>query len=157
MVLYVVSELDFEPRVIQTLLHDKQVRLWRAKYISDESVHNQSGEIIQVNGEAGTILIFSQNIWHKLPSFKKPGREVLWFKYFPERIRSFAVNHLYKQSVLSNLTKDQLSIYCIGKRINIKKGIMQLGANNFESGEHKISNIRMLLYYLRFYLIKLFR
>lgn len=38
MVLYVVSELNFEPRVIQTLLHDKQVRLWRAKYISDEAV-----------------------------------------------------------------------------------------------------------------------
>tara|TARA_A100001015_G_scaffold148488_1_gene164692 strand:+ start:337 stop:1197 length:861 start_codon:yes stop_codon:yes gene_type:complete len=128
-----------------------------AKYITDEAIKNQSGEIIQVNGEAGTILIFSQNIWHKLPSFKKPGREVLWFKYFPERIRYFAVNHLYKQSVLSKLTKDQLAIYCVGEKINFKKGITQLGSNTFESGEHKISNFRMLLYYLRFYLISLFR
>ena len=116
-----------------------------------------SSEIIQAYGGPGTILIFNQNILHKLPSFVKPGREVLWFKYFPEKTRTYAVNHLYKQSILSKLTDKQLSIYCIGKKINNKKGITQLAENNFESGEHKISKLKMYLYYLRFNLFKLFR
>ena len=126
-------------------------------YISKSVIENYINDSIESFGGPGTIVIFNQNIWHKLPAFKLPGREVIWFKYFPSKKRDYAVDHLYRQSLLTNLNEKQLKVFCIDGKKNLKKGITQLGSEDLVSDKIQISNLRMFLYYIRYILLSFFR
>ena len=109
-----------------------------------------------MSGGPGTVVMFNPNIWHALPAFPKAGREILWLKYIPTNINEEAVDHLYRQNLLSNLTKKQLQVFCVNQKMNKRGGLTQLGSQPFIGGQ-QINDFRMLVYYIRYLILSLFQ
>ena len=77
-----------------------------ADYINKEKSTNK-GEPFAAYGREGTVVLYSQKTWHDLPSFKKPGREILWAIYYPISESSLAEDQLFRHNILINLSTAQ--------------------------------------------------
>ena len=126
-----------------------------AQYLDKLLIEKKINRSIQASGGPGTIIIFNPSIWHSLPAFSEAGREVIWLKYIPETTNEEAVDHLYRQTLLSNLTKKQLQVYCVNQKMNKRDGLTQLGSQAF-SGDKQLSDFKMFIYYIRYLLLSLF-
>jgi len=127
-----------------------------AQYVDKLLTEKKINSSIQVSGGPGTVVMFNPNIWHALPAFSKAGREILWLKYIPTNINEEAVDHLYRQNLLSNLTKKQLQVFCVNQKMNKRGGLTQLGSQPFIGGQ-QINDFRMLVYYIRYLILSLFQ
>ncbi len=127
-----------------------------ARYIDNSIIEKKINNSVQAFGGPGTVVIFNPRIWHSLPAFSKAGREVIWLKYIPETLNEEAVDHLYRQTFLSNLNKKQLQVFCINQKKNKRDGLTQLGSQAF-IGDEYYSNFKMFIYYIRFLLLSLFQ
>ncbi len=134
--------------------------------INNSIIEKKFKDAVHVKGGSGTAVFFNPHIWHDVPSFSKARREMLWFKYLPKKINNEAVDHLYKQSILSDLSKKQLDTYCINTKTNMIQGLTRFGSDNMiyhhASPSHatkrtKFRNLRMTAYYFRFLLLSLFK
>ena len=89
-----------------------------AQYLDKLLIEKKINRSIQASGGPGTIIIFNPSIWHSLPAFSEAGREVIWLKYIPKTLNEEAVDHLYRQTFLSDLNKKQLQVFCINQQKN---------------------------------------
>ena len=126
-----------------------------AEFIDNSSIEKKINSSVQAVGGPGTVVIFNQTIWHSLPAFTKAGREVIWLKYVPKTFNEEAVDHLYRQTFLSDLNKKQLQVFCINQQKNKLDGMTQLGSQSF-IGDEYYSNFKMFIYYIRYLLLSLF-
>ena len=127
-----------------------------AEYLDNLVIEKKINRSVQVVGGPGTVVIFNPSTWHSLPAFTKAGREVIWLKYIPKTSNEEAVDHLYRQTFLSDLNKKQLQVFCINQQKNKREGITQLGSQSF-IGDEYYSNYKMFLYYIRYLLLSLFQ
>ena len=67
------------------------------------------------SGGPGTVMFFDQDIWHDLPPVTKAGRRVLTCCYQPQSRTECAYDHLYRQSILAQLTERQRHAFGIGQ------------------------------------------
>tara|TARA_B100000900_G_scaffold221140_1_gene187662 strand:+ start:2352 stop:3218 length:867 start_codon:yes stop_codon:yes gene_type:complete len=105
-------------------------------------------DILKTHGGIGTVVIFHRAIWHQLPKFSYPGREILMIQYFKEN--SPAKDHLIKSSFLNLLSPMQTKVLL--KNASNKKlpSLAELGTNPNALGVYKIPDWKMLLYFCKY-------
>ena len=122
-----------------------------ATYIDIEKSPLKSKLFKKTIGNKGTLVIFHRGIWHQLPKFKTPGREILMMQYFQKD--SPAKDHLVKNSFLQSLSKRQSEVYLSNCSPSSLPSLVELGSDPEAMGVYKIPAWKMFVYFLRYKLI----
>ena len=122
-----------------------------AAYIDIEKSPFKSKPFKRTIGRKGTLVIFHRGIWHQLPKFKAPGREILMMQYFQKD--SPAKDHLVKNSFLQSLSKRQSEVYLSNCSSSSLPSLVELGSDPDALGVYKIPAWKMLAYFLRYKLL----
>ena len=112
-------------------------------------------ESITVNGNAGTLLLFSQKILHDLPEISKIGREIVWFTFYPKSLSHLSENHLFSKNIIMSLNKNQRERILFE---NFSQGPSFMKYGNFKSliDMHNISKFRIIYYVLYYKILSIF-
>lgn len=105
-------------------------------------------DIIETKGEVGTVVIFHRAIWHQLPKFSAPGREIIMIQY--NNKESSSCDHLIKNSFLNLLLPIQKDVFLNNSSIKKGTGLSKLGSDAGDSDVYKIPSWKMLLYVIRY-------
>ena len=105
-------------------------------------------DIIETKGEVGTVVIFHRAIWHQLPKFSAPGREIIMIQYTNNE--SSSCDHLIKNSFLNLLLPIQKDVFLNNSSIKKDTGLSKLGSDTGDSDVYKIPSWKMLLYVIRY-------
>ena len=122
-----------------------------AAYIDIEKSPLKSKPFKKTIGNKGTLVIFHRGIWHQLPKFKTPGREILMMQYFQKD--SPAKDHLVKNSFLQSLSKRQSEVYLSNCSSASLPSLVEFGSDPEAMGVYKIPAWKMFVYVLRYKLI----
>ena len=122
-----------------------------AAYIDIEKSPLKSKPFIKTIGNKGTLVMFHRGIWHQLPKFKAPGREILMMQYFQKN--SPTKDHLVKNSFLQSLSKRQSEVYLSNCSSSSLPSLVELGSDPEAMGVYKIPAWKMFVYVLRYKLI----
>ena len=122
-----------------------------ADYIDIEKSPFKSKPFTKTIGGKGTLVIFHRGIWHQLPKFKAPGREILMMQYFQKD--SPTKDHLVKNSFLQYLSERQREVYLSHSSSTSLPSLVELGSEHDAMGVYKIPTWKMLVYFLRYKLI----
>ena len=122
-----------------------------ADYIDIEKSPFKSKPFTKTIGGKGTLVIFHRGIWHQLPKFKAPGREILMMQYFQKD--SPTKDHLVKNSFLQSLSKRQSEVYLSNCSSSSLPSLVELGSDPEAMGVYKIPAWKMFVYVLRYKLI----
>ena len=122
-----------------------------AAYIDIEKSPLKSKPFKTTIGNKGTLVMFHRGIWHQLPKFKAPGREILMMQYFQKD--SPAKDHLVKNSFLQSLSKRQSEVYLSNCSSSSLPSLVELGSDPEAMGVYKIPAWKMFVYVLRYKLI----
>ena len=122
-----------------------------AEYIDIEKSPFKLQPFTKTIGGKGTIVIFHRGIWHQLPKFKAPGREILMMQYFQKD--SPTKDHLVKNSFLQYLSERQREVYLFHSSSFSLPTLVELGLEPDALGVYKIPTWKMLVYFLRYKLI----
>ena len=122
-----------------------------AEYIDIEKSPFKLLPFTKTIGGKGTIVIFHRGIWHHLPKFKAPGREILMMQYFQKD--SPTKDHLVKNSFLHYLSQRQREVYLFHSSSFSLPTLVELGLEPDALGVYKIPTWKMLVYFLRYKLI----
>ena len=122
-----------------------------AAYIDIEKSPLKSKPFKKTIGNKGTLVIFHRGIWHQLPKFQAPGREILMMQYFQKD--SPAKDHLVKNSFLQSLSKRQSEVYLSNCSSSSLPSLVELGSDPEAMGVYKIPAWKMFVYVLRYKLI----
>ena len=118
-----------------------------ADYIDLEKTPFKSKPLTKTIGGKGTLVIFHRGIWHQLPKFTAPGREILMIQYFKRN--SPTKDHLVRNSFLGSLSERQKEVYLFNSFPSLPS-LIELGSSSYSLGVYKIPDWKMLLYFLRF-------
>ena len=105
-------------------------------------------DIIKTHGGIGTVVIFHRSIWHQLPKFTEPGREIIMIRY--SNTETSSNDHLIKNSFLNLLSPIQKEVFLENKSNKKALGLSQLGSNIDKADVYKIPNWKMILYFIRY-------
>ena len=105
-------------------------------------------DIIKTHGGIGTVVIFHRSIWHQLPKFTEPGREIIMIRYSNTEISSY--DHLVKNSFLNLLSSIQKEVFLENKSNKNAPGLSKLGSNLDKADIYKIPDWKKILYYIRY-------
>jgi len=119
-----------------------------AIYIDIEKSPFKSIPLEKSAGKRGTLVIFHRGIWHKLPEFKKSGREIIMLDYFEKGYPS--KDHLVKSSFLNNLSKKQKEVYLGNASISSSPSLVELGNTKRDLGVYQIPLWKMLAYFIKY-------
>lgn len=119
-----------------------------AVYIDIDKTSFSSSDIIKTSGGPGTVAIFHRAIWHKVPKFSIPGREVLIIQYF--RSQSQSKDHLIKKSFLNALSEEEIRILFKHSSCNSSPSLLELGNDPNALGVYTIPQWKMIAYYVRY-------
>ena len=122
-----------------------------AAYIDIEKSPLKSKPFKTTIGNKGTLVMFHRGIWHQLPKFQAPGREILMMQYFQKD--SPAKDHLVKNSFLQSLSKRQSEVYLSNCSSSSLPSLVELGSDPEAMGVYKIPAWKMFVYFLRYKLI----
>ncbi len=122
-----------------------------AAYIDIEKSPLKSKPFKTTIGNKGTLVMFHRGIWHQLPKFQAPGREILMMQYFQKD--SPAKDHLVKNSFLQSLSKRQSEVYLSNCSSSSLPSLVELGSDPEAMGVYKIPAWKMFVYVLRYKLI----
>ena len=122
-----------------------------AAYIDIEKSPLKSKPFKKTIGNKGTLVMFHRGIWHQLPKFQAPGREILMMQYFQKD--SPAKDHLVKNSFLQSLSKRQSEVYLSNCSSSSLPSLVELGSDPEAMGVYKIPAWKMFVYVLRYKLI----
>tara|TARA_B100000446_G_scaffold179045_1_gene193574 strand:- start:177 stop:1037 length:861 start_codon:yes stop_codon:yes gene_type:complete len=122
-----------------------------AAYIDIEKSPLKSKPFKTTIGNKGTLVMFHRGIWHQLPKFQAPGREILMMQYFQKD--SPAKDHLVKNSFLQSLSKRQSEVYLSNCSSSSLPSLVELGSDPKAMGVYKIPAWKMFVYVLRYKLI----
>ena len=122
-----------------------------AEYIDIEKSPFKSKPFTKTIGGKGTLVIFNRGIWHQLPKFKSPGREILMMQYFQKD--SPTRDHLVKNSFLQHLSQRQKEVYLSHSSSFSLPTLVEFGYEPDALGDYKIPTWKMLIYFLRYKLI----
>ena len=122
-----------------------------AAYIDIEKSPLKSKPFKTTIGNKGTLVMFHRGIWHQLPKFQAPGREILMMQYFQKD--SPAKDHLVKNSFLQSLSKRQSEVYLSNCSSSSLPSLVELGSDSKAMGVYKIPAWKMFVYVLRYKLI----
>jgi len=126
-----------------------------ADYIS-EGQKVKSSDLIVSHGGPGTILLYSQRTWHDLPSFEKPGREIIWAIYYPKSNAVQAENQLFRHNILITLSADQRErLFQEGPTTGIS--FTKFGNEKSVADSYSIASWKILLYVGRYHLYRILR
>ena len=121
-----------------------------ADYIDLEQTPFKSKPLTKTIGGKGTLVIFHRGIWHQLPKFTAPGREILMMQYLQKN--SPTKDHLVRNSFLQCLSERQKEVY-LSNSFPSLSSLIQLGFSSYSLGIYKIPTWKMLVYFLRYKLI----
>ena len=107
-----------------------------AAYIDIEKSPLKSKPFKKTIGNKGTLVMFHRGIWHQLPKFQAPGREILMMQYFQKD--SPAKDHLVKNSFLQSLSKRQSEVYLSNCSSSSLPSLVELGSDPKAMGVYKI-------------------
>lgn len=120
-----------------------------AEYIDIEKSPFKSRPFTRTVGGKGTLVIFHRGIWHQLPNFKAPGREILMMQYFQKD--SPSKDHLIRNSFLQDLSERQREVFLSHSSPSSSlPTLLELGSEPDAMGVYKIPTWKMLLYLLRY-------
>ena len=122
-----------------------------AAYIDIEKSPLKSKPFKTTIGNKGTLVMFHRGIWHQLPKFQAPGREILMMQYFQKD--SPAKDHLVKNSFLQSLSKRQSEVYLSNCSSSSLPSLVEFGSDPEAMGVYKIPAWKMFVYVLRYKLI----
>ena len=122
-----------------------------AAYIDIEKSPLKSKPFKKTIGNKGTLVMFHRGIWHQLPKFQAPGREILMMQYFQKD--SPAKDHLVKNSFLQSLSTRQSEVYLSNCSSSSLPSLVELGSDPEAMGVYKIPAWKMFVYVLRYKLI----
>jgi hypothetical protein len=111
---------------------------------------NQECSELKAYGGAGSLVVWERGVWHELPGYSQPGRELIMASLIPKSAAEDSKNHLFSSLNLSKLNAKQLSV-CVNDSVNkVSKSLMKLGEDSSAQDDYKISKLRMWVYYIRF-------
>ena len=119
-----------------------------ATYIDLDKSPFSDKDIIKTHGGIGTVVIFHRSIWHQLPKFTEPGREIIMIRYSNTEISSN--DHLVKNSFLNLLSSMQKEVFLENKSNKKSPGLSELGSSADKADVYKIPDWKMILYYVRY-------
>lgn len=105
-------------------------------------------DIIKTHGGIGTVVIFHRSIWHQLPKFTEPGREIIMLRY--SNTESSSNDHLIKNSFLNLLSSIQKEVFLENKSNKDAFSLSKLGSNLDKADVYKIPYWKMVLYLIRY-------
>ena len=105
-------------------------------------------DIIKTHGGIGTVVIFHRSIWHQLPKFTEPGREIIMIRYSNTEISSN--DHLVKNSFLNLLSSIQKEVFLENKSNKNAPSLSKLGSNLDKADVYKIPDWKMMMYFIRY-------
>ena len=119
-----------------------------ATYIDLKKSPFSEKDIIKTHGGIGTVVIFHRSIWHRLPKFSNPGREIIMARYSNTQLSSN--DHLIKNSFLNLLLPLQKEVYLQNLSDKNAPSIGELGSSSDMSDVYKIPDWKMLIYLIRY-------
>tara|TARA_B100001113_G_scaffold130195_1_gene106392 strand:- start:88 stop:951 length:864 start_codon:yes stop_codon:yes gene_type:complete len=119
-----------------------------ATYIDLSKSPFSDKDIIKTHGGIGTVVIFHRSIWHQLPKFTEPGREIIMVRY--SNTESNSNDHLVKNSFLNLLSSIQKEVFLENKSNKNSSGLSKLGSNLDKDDVYKIPDWKMILYLIRY-------
>ena len=119
-----------------------------ATYIDLKKSPFSEKDIIKTHGGIGTVVIFHRSIWHRLPKFSNPGREIIMARYSNTQLSSN--DHLIKNSFLNLLLPLQKEVYLQNLSDKNAPSIGELGSSSDMSDVYKIPDWKMLMYLIRY-------
>ena len=152
--------ISYEGRILEDPSIEPDEAMWRwsvspenapneAEYIDIEKSPFKSRPFTRTVGGKGTLVIFHRGIWHQLPNFKSPGREILMMQYFQKD--SPSKDHLIRNSFLQDLSERQREVFLSHSSPSSSlPTLLELGSEPDAMGVYKIPTWKMLLYLLRY-------
>ena len=119
-----------------------------ATYIDLSKSPFSDKDIIKTHGGIGTVVIFHRSIWHQLPKFTEPGREIIMVRY--SNTESNSNDHLVKNSFLNLLSSIQKEVFLENKSNKNASSLSKLGSNLDKADVYKIADWKMILYFIRY-------
>lgn len=119
-----------------------------ATYINLKKSPFSENDIIKTHGGIGTLVIFHRSIWHQLPRFSNPGREIIMIRY--NNTETSSNDHLIKNSFLNLLSPLQKEVFLKNSSDKTSPSLGGLGSYSDEPDVYKIPNWKMLLYFIKY-------
>ena len=119
-----------------------------ATYIDLSKSPFSDKDIIKTHGGIGTVVIFHRSIWHQLPKFTEPGREIIMVRY--SSTESNSNDHLVKNSFLNLLSSIQKEVFLENESNKNAPSLSKLGSNLDKPDPYKIPDWKMMLYFMRY-------
>jgi hypothetical protein len=126
-------------------------------YMDESFLIENRENLIQAYGGPGTMVIWDRRVAHKLPSFRKHGRDLIMASLLPSNNALQQKDHLLRASFVSNLSDKQRQVIFASAQTEEKNSLLKLGAEQSLLDKYNISRLRMLVYYLRFRTIQIIR
>lgn len=119
-----------------------------ATYIDLDKSPFSKKDIISTYGGVGTVVIFHRAIWHQLPKFSNPGREIIMIRYSDTKTASN--DHLIKNSFLNLLSPLQKETFLNNSSNKTAPSLLELGSSSETNNMYNIPNWKMLFYFIKY-------